>query len=133
MATKSKARVALLIATRKGAFMLSSDSLRRDWKLSAPIMLGNIVHHIVLDPRDRRTILMAARTGHLGPTVFRSADFGKKWKEAEKPPAFPKAEEGQKGLVLDHVFWLAPAHARSESTRLNSSHITISYAVFCLK
>jgi len=111
MATKSKARVALLIATRKGAFMLSSDSLRRDWKLSAPIMLGNIVHHIVLDPRDRRTILMAARTGHLGPTVFRSADFGKKWKEAEKPPAFPKAEEGQKGLVLDHVFWLAPAHA----------------------
>jgi len=74
-------------------------------------MLGNIVHHIVLDPRDRRTILMAARTGHLGPTVFRSADFGKKWKEAEKPPAFPKAEEGQKGLVLDHVFWLAPAHA----------------------
>jgi len=111
MATKSKARVALLIATRKGAFMLSSDSLRRDWKLSAPIMLGNIVHHIVLDPRDRRTILMAARTGHLGPTVFRSADFGKKWKEAEKPPAFPKAEEGQKGLVLDHVFWLALAHA----------------------
>ena len=111
MATKSKARVALLIATRKGAFMLSSDSLRRDWKLSAPIMLGNIVHHIVLDPRDRRTILMAARTGHLGPTVFRSADFGKRWKEAEKPPAFPKAEEGQKGLVLDHVFWLAPAHA----------------------
>ncbi len=111
MATKSKARVALLIATRKGAFMLSSDSLRRDWKLSAPIMLGNIVHHIVLDPRDRRTILMAARTGHLGPTVLRCADFGKKWKEAEKPPAFPKAEEGQKGLVLDHVFWLAPAHA----------------------
>ena len=111
MATKSKARVALLIGTRKGAFILSSDSLRRDWKLSAPIMLGNIVHHIVLDPRDRRTILMAARTGHLGPTVFRSADFGKKWKEAEKPPAFPKAEEGQKGLVLDHVFWLAPAHA----------------------
>src|SRR5437667_11074251 len=108
MATKSKARVALLIATRKGAFMLSSDSLRRDWKLSAPIMLGNIVHHIVLDPRDRRTSLMAARPGNLSPTVFRSGEFGRKWTEAEKPPAFPKAEQGQEALVLDHVFWLAP-------------------------
>src|SRR5476649_3093416 len=26
-----------------------------------------------------------------------------------------------------------PPHARSESTRLNSSHTVISYAVFCLK
>ena len=42
---------------------------------------------VVLDPRDRRTMLMAARTGHLGPTVFRSTDFGKTWKEATKPPA----------------------------------------------
>src|SRR5262249_31010830 len=70
-----------------------------------------IVHHMVLDPRDRRTILTAARTGHLGPTVFRSTDLGKTWKEASRPPAFPKAPEGQPGRVVDHVFWLTPAHA----------------------
>ena len=72
--------VALLIGTRKGAFILRGDRTRHTWKLSTPMFLGQIVHHLVLDPRDRRTILLAARTGHLGPTVFRSTDFGKVWK-----------------------------------------------------
>ncbi|HYM12747.1 MAG TPA: hypothetical protein VEU62_18560 [Bryobacterales bacterium] len=102
----------LLIGTRKGAFFLHGDSARRNWKLSGPALLGNIVHHLVLDPRDRRTLLLAAKTGHLGPTVFRSTDFGKTWKEAKRPAAFPKAPEGQQGLVLQHVFWLTPGHAR---------------------
>ncbi len=102
--------VALLIGTRKGAFILRDDRTRRTWKLSAPMFLGHIVHHLVLDPRDRRTILMAARTGHLGPTVFRSTDFGKTWKEAKTPPAFPKTLEGRNGRVVDHVFWLTPGH-----------------------
>jgi photosystem II stability/assembly factor-like uncharacterized protein len=65
----------------------------------------------VLDPRDGRTILMSARAGHLGPTIFRSTDGGATWKEAARPPAFPKAPEGQKGLTVRYVFALAPAHA----------------------
>ena len=106
--------VALLVATKKGGFIFNSDAKRREWKIKGPIFLGHITHHIVLDPRDRRTMMMAAKTGHLGPTVFRSTDFGKNWKEAARPPAFPKAPEGEKGLVVDHVFWLTPGHA-SES------------------
>ena len=106
----ARGTVAVLIGTRKGAFILRGDKTRRAWRLSNPMFLGHIVHHMVLDPRDGRTLLIAARTGHLGPTVFRSTDFGKTWKEAERPPAFPKAPEGQKGLVLDHVFWLTPGH-----------------------
>ena len=74
------------------------------------MFLGHTVHHLVLDPRDGRTMLMAARTGHLGPTVFRSSDGGRAWTEAAAPPAFPKTAEGQKGLVVDHVFWLTPGH-----------------------
>ena len=107
----AKGPVTLLIGTRKGAFILRGDRSRRTWKVSPPEFLGHIVHHLVMDPRDRRTMLMAARTGHLGPTVFRSTDFGKTWKEAMNPPAFPKVPEGQKGRVVDHVFWLTPGHA----------------------
>jgi len=103
--------VLLLVATRKGAFILKSDPARRSWKTAGPMFLGHTVHHLVLDPRDRRTLLLAARTGHLGPTVFRSLDMGKTWKEAARPPAFPKAAEGQKGRVVDHVFWLTPGLA----------------------
>ncbi|MFN0205379.1 MAG: WD40/YVTN/BNR-like repeat-containing protein [Planctomycetota bacterium] len=108
--SKESSTAGLLISTRKGAFVLSGDSARKNWKLSNPILLGHTVHHMMQDPRDHRTLLIAARTGHLGPTVFRSTDFGKTWKEASRPPAFPKAREGQKGQVVDHTFWLTPAH-----------------------
>jgi hypothetical protein len=100
-------RVRLLIATRKGLWTLDSDPARNAWKLGGPQFLGHIVHHAVLDPRDGRTLLAAARTGHLGPTVFRSTDAGRTWKEATRPPAFAEGS----GRVVDHTFWLAPAHA----------------------
>jgi hypothetical protein len=108
--TPATGPVTLLIATRKGAWFLKGDSGRGSWEMEGPVFLGHIVHHIVLDPRDQGTLLLAARTGHLGPTVFRSTDDGKSWKEASQPPAFAKAPEGQKGRVVDHVFWLAPGH-----------------------
>jgi photosystem II stability/assembly factor-like uncharacterized protein len=100
----------LLVGTRKGGFILRSDGNRKKWKIEGPHFLGSLVHHLMHDPRDGETLLMAARTGHLGPTVFRSTDWGKTWKEAAAPPAFPKVPEGEKGRVVDHVFWLTPGH-----------------------
>jgi photosystem II stability/assembly factor-like uncharacterized protein len=100
----------LLVATRKGAWLLRSDRTRRSWTVDGPHFLGHIIQHMVLDPRDGRTLLAAAKTGHLGPTVFRSTDFGKRWKEAQQPPAFAKRADGS-GRVVDHTFWLTPGHA----------------------
>ena len=97
----------LLVATRKGLWTLAGDAARRTWKLAGPQFLGNIVHHAIVDPRDGKTLLAAARTGHLGPTVFRSTDRGRTWKEAAQPPAF---KEGS-GRTVDHTFWLTPGHA----------------------
>ena len=84
----------LMMATRKGSFMLRATPGRDRFQLEGPQFLGHVVHHIVLDPRDRRTMLMAASTGHLGPTVFRSTDSGGSWQEAERPPQFAKAAAG---------------------------------------
>lgn len=106
----SSGTVTLLVGTRKGAFFVRSDRMRRSWILTGPHFLGHIVNHIVLDPRDGKTLLCAARAGHLGPTVFRSSDMGRTWKEAQRPPAFPKAALGEKGLAVEHVFWLTPGH-----------------------
>jgi hypothetical protein len=108
---RSAPRVVVLVATRKGAFLYHGDAARRNWRLDGPHFLGHIISHLVLDPRDGRTLLAAAKTGHLGPTVFRSTDLGRSWKEAERPPAFPKAAEGERGRVVDHTFWLTPGHA----------------------
>jgi len=110
-APQAKPKTVVLVATRKGAWLYRADAARRRWQVDGPHFLGHIVHHMMLDPRDGRTLLAAAKTGHLGPTVFRSTDLGRTWKEAARPPAFAKAPEGQKGRSVDHTFWLTPAHA----------------------
>lgn len=101
----------VLVATRKGAWIAHADPARQRFELDGPHFLGHVLSHVVLDPRDGRTLLASAKTGHLGPTVFRSTDLGRTWKEAEKPPAFPKAAEGAPARAVDHTFWLTPAHA----------------------
>ena len=103
-------RLAVLVATRKGAWLYHGDTSRRAWRVDGPHFLGHIVSHVMLDPRDGRTLLAAAKTGHLGPTIFRSTDLGRSWKEAARPPAFPKAAEGEKRRAVDHTFWLTPGH-----------------------
>jgi hypothetical protein len=104
-------RTVVLVATRKGAWIYHGDAARKTWRVDGPHFLGHTISHLVLDPRDKRTLLAAAKTGHLGPTIFRSTDMGKTWKEATQPPAFAKAPEGEKGRAVDHTFWLTPAHA----------------------
>ena len=106
-------RHGVLVGTRKGLFVLTADRGRRKWKMDGPRFLGEAVNHAVADPRDGRTLLAAVKAGHLGPTVFRSVDAGATWKEAERPPQFPKAAAGEKGDAVDHVFWLTPGHARN--------------------
>jgi len=98
----------LYIATRKGIWIASSGD-RKTWALRGPSFLGQQCHHVVLDPRNRTTLLAASRQWHLGPTVFRSEDGGSTWKEAATPPQFPKGEP--RGRAVDHVFWLTPGHA----------------------
>jgi photosystem II stability/assembly factor-like uncharacterized protein len=101
----------VLVATRKGAWLFHGDSARKNWRTDGPHFLGHIVNHVVLDPRDGRTLVAATKTGHLGPTVFRSTDYGRSWQEASRPPAFTKAPEGTKGRAVNHTFWLTPGHA----------------------
>ncbi|HET8876865.1 MAG TPA: glycosyl hydrolase, partial [Casimicrobiaceae bacterium] len=107
-ARKAPARqTRLLISTRKGLWTLASDASRNGWTLAGPQFLGHTVHHALTDPRAPRQWLAAARTGHLGPTIFRSQDNGRTWKEAVRPPAFARGS----GRVVDHTFWLTPGHA----------------------
>ncbi len=108
----NKHPIMILIGTMKGGFICHLDKERSEWELEGPIFLGNIINHLVMDPRDNKTILMAAKTGHLGPTIFRSVDFGKTWKEASAPPAFPKDPSGRDKRSVDYTVWLEPGHIK---------------------
>ncbi|CCQ90963.1 Glycosyl hydrolase, BNR repeat protein [Nitrospina gracilis 3/211] len=106
--TSKTGKLVILVGTRKGAWLYHGDTKRKTWKVSGPHFLGQIINHMVLDPRDGKTLLVAASTGHLGPTIFRSTNLGRKWEEAAGPPAFARSENGRS---VDHTFWLQPGHA----------------------
>ena len=57
--------VALLVATRKGGFILRSDKARDAWRIVGPSFFGHVVHHMVLDARPNakggRTLLACDR------------------------------------------------------------------------
>ncbi len=114
---------AWLIGTRKGLWPLRrSGAGPTDWTVGEPWFFGHQVHHVIQDPRGAGTILAAVKTGHLGPTIHRSADGGRSWQETSRPPKFKTPEEyassplpaddpRRKGRTVDHVFFLAPGHA----------------------
>jgi hypothetical protein len=100
--------VVIRVGTRKGAWTLRASPGRLDWVVSEPAFLGHVVQHLMADPRDPSTVLMGCRTGHLGPTVFRSTDGGDTWVEATAPPAFRPGDV--LGRAVRSVFWLTPGH-----------------------
>ena len=51
-----KGDVLVLVGTRKGCFILSSDKSRRTWDLAGPYCAGSEVFHFVYDPRSGRAI-----------------------------------------------------------------------------
>jgi hypothetical protein len=115
----SSNRIVVLVATRKGAWLFHSDTKRKTWAADGPHFLGHTITHLVLDPRDGRTLLAAAKTGHLGPTIFRSTNMGRSWKEASQPPAFTQPDKSGSALpgrTVDHTFWLTPGHASERGT-----------------
>ena len=60
------APITLFVSTRKGLWTLRTED-RVHFHVSGPHHLGCIVHHTVLDPRDGRTLLAAAKTGSQWP------------------------------------------------------------------
>jgi photosystem II stability/assembly factor-like uncharacterized protein len=109
-------RLVILVATRKGAWLFKSDAARETWDVDGPHFLGHSISQMLLDPRDGRTLLAAAKTGHLGPTIFRSTDLGRHWQEARQPPAFAPSAGALPARSVDHTFWLTPGHASERDT-----------------
>lgn len=68
----------VLVGTTKGAFVVSSDSTRKDWTVSGPHCGGWPINHVVGDPATGR--LWAGGGGDwFGAGVWRSDDGGATW------------------------------------------------------
>jgi len=76
--------IRLLVGTRKGAFILTSDGKRSDWKVSGPHFAGWEIYHLKGSPVDPNRIYASQSTGWFGQLIQRSNDGGKTWEPVGK-------------------------------------------------
>jgi photosystem II stability/assembly factor-like uncharacterized protein len=72
--------VRVLVGTRKGAFVLTSDGKRTDWKVEGPHFGGWEIYHLKGSPADPDRIYAAQSTGWFGQLIQRSDDGGATWR-----------------------------------------------------
>ncbi|MFL6287028.1 MAG: WD40/YVTN/BNR-like repeat-containing protein [Actinomycetes bacterium] len=71
--------VRLLVGTRKGAFVLTSDGKRQEWKVDGPHFGGWEVYHLKGSPADPDRIYASQSSGWFGQLTQRSDDGGRTW------------------------------------------------------
>ena len=71
--------VRLLVGTRKGAFVLTSDGKRAQWKVSGPHFAGWEIYHLKGSPVDPNRIYASQSSGWFGQMIQRSEDGGETW------------------------------------------------------
>jgi photosystem II stability/assembly factor-like uncharacterized protein len=82
--------VRVLVGTRKGAFILTSDGKRDRWAVSGPHFAGWEIYHLKGSPVDPNRIYASQTSGWFGQIIQRSDDGGQTWEPpGGAPPATP--------------------------------------------
>jgi photosystem II stability/assembly factor-like uncharacterized protein len=71
--------VRLLVGTRKGAFILTSDAARNHWNVAGPHFAGWEIYHLKGSPADPNRLYASQSSGWFGQVVQRSDDGGLTW------------------------------------------------------
>jgi len=71
--------VRLLVGTRKGAFILTSDGARKNWQISQPHFPGWELYHLKGSPADPNRLYASQTSGWFGQIIQRSDDGGQTW------------------------------------------------------
>jgi len=71
--------VRVLVGTRKGAFVLTSDGKRREWAIDGPHFAGWEIYHVKGSPADPNRLYASQSNGWFGQQIQRSDDGGKTW------------------------------------------------------
>jgi len=71
--------VRVLVGTRKGAFILTSDAKREQWEIDGPLFTGWEVGHLKGSPADANRLYVSQYSRWFGQLIQRSNDGGKTW------------------------------------------------------
>jgi photosystem II stability/assembly factor-like uncharacterized protein len=78
---ETMSKVRLLVGTRKGAFVLTSDGKREKWDVSGPHFAGWEMYHLKGSPVDPNRLYASQSSGWFGQIIQRSNDGGTTWEQ----------------------------------------------------
>src|SRR5918994_3159618 len=90
--------VRVLVGTRKGAFILTSDGQRDDWKVDGPHFGGWEIYHLNGSAADPNRLYMSQSGGWFGQVIQRSDDGGATWTAVGNDFAY-------QGDIGDHLWY----------------------------
>jgi photosystem II stability/assembly factor-like uncharacterized protein len=97
-------KVRVLVGTRKGAFILSSDGKREKWDVSGPHFAGWEIYHVKGSPVNPDRLYASQCSGWFGQVIQRSDDGGKTWHQpgsaAGQPPAAGGRPMGESNMFV---------------------------------
>ncbi|MGE3805967.1 MAG: WD40/YVTN/BNR-like repeat-containing protein [Gemmataceae bacterium] len=96
-------KVRVLVGTRKGAFLLTSDGKREQWEVSQPLFAGWQIYHMKGSPADPNRIYASQQTDWFGQIMQRSSDGGATWETVDNKFVY----EGTPGT---HLFYDGKPH-----------------------
>ena len=109
--------VRVLVGTRKGAFLLTSDGTRRSWAIEGPLFGGWEIYHITGSPVDPNRLFASQSTGWFGQLIQRSNDGGATWEPVGNQFAYdgvPGTHQWYDGTPhpweFSRVWHLEPSH-----------------------
>jgi len=96
-------KVRVLIGTRKGAFVASSDASRKRWEVEGPHFAGWEIYHLKGSPADPDRLYASQSSGWFGQVMQRSNDGGKTWEAVGNQFAY-------EGTVGTHTWYDGSPH-----------------------
>lgn len=95
--------VRVLVGTRKGAFILTSDGARSNWSVSGPLFAGWEIYHMKGSPVDPNRIYASQTSSWFGQIIQRSDDGGQTWYQPgsqdeqsdDETPGMPQGESNK--------------------------------------
>jgi photosystem II stability/assembly factor-like uncharacterized protein len=81
--------VRVLVGTKKGAFILTSDGKRQKWDVNGPHFAGWEIYHMKGSPVDPNRIYVSQNSSWFGQIIQRSDDGGKTWHQPGTPAGTP--------------------------------------------
>ncbi len=82
-------QIRVLVGTRKGAFIMTSDGKRKQWNINGPFFGGWEIYHVKGSAVDPNRLYASQTSGWFGQIIQRSNDGGKTWEQPGIKPGEP--------------------------------------------